>query len=169
MQSIFTFLSNLYKIIAAFFGSASPGPNPASTEVAKYLQLNNVERHKSGVPELILDSRLCKAAQIQADYMAKMKIITHVGEGGTTPGNRLSSTGFKAQNTAENIGARSDAATFVEVCMNSQYHRINMLARKYTHVGVGITVSDQKYWCIVFANIGESLLGGICSGNLINL
>ncbi|HEY7496438.1 MAG TPA: CAP domain-containing protein [Candidatus Tectomicrobia bacterium] len=120
--------------------------------LATLVTLHNQERSRAGLPTLTMDTRLMRAAQLQAQYMARSKKSTHQGQGGTTPGQRLQQQGYHAIQVAENIAhGQATAAAVLQAWMHSRPHRQNILGA-FSNIGAARALSADgvPYWCVVF-------------------
>ncbi|CAG8532353.1 17835_t:CDS:2 [Cetraspora pellucida] len=114
------------------------------------LQLVNAERKKNNLPALTLDSRLTKAAQNHADYMASIKTLTHNDKSGDT-GARIKSQGYSWSAYGENIAyGQKNEVEVMKTWMNSPFHKENILDKRFKNLGVGYS-SNGNYWTQDFA------------------
>ena len=91
----------------------------------------NRYRKSAGVPDLVPDNNLMITARNQSRLMNKNKKLKH------SDGNK---DGWMAENIA--YGQRT-AIEVVQSWYNSAGHRLNMLNKKYTRIGVG---KSGQYW-----------------------
>jgi len=125
-------------------------------------RLTNIERERAGVPMLGYDIALATIATGHSEDMAVNDYFSHTAEDGCTMTCRFDEAGYTAQSWAENIAwysssklpeAKELAAIFVEMWMDSEGHRHNMLSSKYTREGIGLARSgDRVYATANFAN-----------------
>lgn len=125
-------------------------------------RLTNVERERAGVPMLGYDEALAAIATGHSEDMALNNYFSHTAQDGCTLTCRFNEAGYIAWSWGENIAWRSSsqlpeakelAAYFVEMWMNSEGHRLNMLSSKFTLEGVGLArVGDKVYATVNFAN-----------------
>ncbi|CAG8525577.1 3671_t:CDS:2 [Cetraspora pellucida] len=114
------------------------------------LQLVNNERKKINLPALTLDSRLIKAAQNHADYMASIKTLTHDDKSGNV-GDRIKAQGYNWSVYGENIAAgQQNEVEAMKSWMNSPPYKQNILGERFKHLGVGYS-SNGNYWTQNFA------------------
>ncbi|AGF73248.1 CAP domain-containing protein [Corynebacterium halotolerans] len=98
---------------------------------AEIIRLTNEERATRGLDPLVQDSTLSENSRQWSGQMA--------GDG-----NFRHSTGWNvAENIAYTTAPDVDAATFVDMWMNSPGHRANILNPDHTRIGVGLAVSDD--------------------------
>jgi uncharacterized protein YkwD len=108
------------------------------------LCLLNAERAAEGLPALVEDARLTRAAQLHSDDMGNRRFYAHENPDGLTPSARVYAQGLPRYGTtvAENIhwagGYRATPLRIMRDWMDSPGHRENILRREVTHVGIGI-------------------------------
>lgn len=102
---------------------------------------------RAGLPALVRDARLDRAAQLHAENMARQQKMAHVLDG-RGPGARVCAEGVCRFGVGENVamGQRSTGEVMA-VWMASPGHRGNVRGN-YRFVGVGYS---NGYWCVVFA------------------
>jgi len=113
-------------------------------------QDNLVQHHnaqRAGLPALVRDARLDRAAQLHAENMARQQKMAHVLDG-RGPGARVCAEGVCRFGVGENVamGQRSTGEVMA-AWMASPGHRGNVRGN-YRFVGVGYS---NGYWCVVFA------------------
>jgi len=114
---------------------------------------HNQIRSTHDLGTLEIDPRLSAAAQKHATHLATIDRLTHYGEGGTRPSNRIKEQGYSYYLVAENIAAGfHDVDSLMEAWMLSPGHRKNIVG-DYVHIGVGAATSltGRTYWCVLFA------------------
>ena len=108
------------------------------------LCLLNAERAAEGLPALVADARLTRAAQLHSDDMGNRHFYSHEHPDGLSPSARVYAQGLPRYGTtvAENIhwasGYRATPLRIMREWMDSPGHRENILRREVTHVGIGI-------------------------------
>ena len=117
------------------------------------LALLNQSRKTHGLPPLVLEAKLNKAAQSHAEDMLKRKYFAHASPEGKTVGDRYRQAGgSKWLVTAENIATFTNTLPPItgnflkhlqESWMNSPGHRKNILLRGVTELGFGIAVDAR--------------------------
>ncbi|WP_232794386.1 MULTISPECIES: CAP domain-containing protein [Pseudofrankia] len=136
---------------------AAPPPPPATgTKADEVVRLTNVERAKAGCKPLAVDARLTSAAQAHTADMAQKNYFSHTSLDGRSFADRIRATGFPGTSIAENIAAGGTTpAQTVEMWMNSEGHRANILNCSYTHIGVGYAEggSYRFYWTQDFGRL----------------
>jgi uncharacterized protein YkwD len=120
-----------------------------SLAVAQW-QDNLVQHHnaqRAGLPALVRDARLDRAAQLHAENMSRQQKMAHVLDGRGV-GARVCAEGICRFGVGENIamGQRS-TGDVMRAWMVSPGHRDNIQGR-YRFIGVGYS---NGFWCVVFA------------------
>ena len=106
--------------------------------VDKVLELTNLERSKLGLSALISNSQLATAAAKHTENMAVQDFFSHTGKDGSSMGSRITATGYKFSNAAENIAAGSSTPeAVINSWMNSSGHRANILNPNLKEIGIG--------------------------------
>ena len=128
--------------------STAPPAPPASTDVSAQNQvvtLVNDERGKAGCGPLAVNAQLTTAAQGHASDMAARGYFEHTTPEGVPFDQRIRNAGYPSPG-AENIaqGAK-DAASVMDLWMNSAGHRANILNCDLKTIGVGLD-RDGFYW-----------------------
>jgi uncharacterized protein YkwD len=113
-------------------------------------------RAEHGLPALVSDSRLEKAALKQSGYMAASARMTHDTGWGKDFSTRMKKDGIDGV-AAENLArGRMDLNRLFKMWMNSSGHRKNMLDPRLTRFGLASAPakkgSDERYWTLV---VGE--------------
>jgi uncharacterized protein YkwD len=131
---------------------AAPQPDPAAAVVT----LTNGERVRQKRPPLAMDPKLMRAAQLQAQQMARLGTLEHELRGAPHPRaeDRLRAAGYAWQAWAENIASgQESAADVMKSWMKSKGHRQNILERSLTEMGAGYAKDrgGRTYWVQVFA------------------
>jgi uncharacterized protein YkwD len=125
------------------------------------IQHLNAERSAAGLQSLSPNYLLMQAAQQHADFMYQKQSLTHTGINGAAFDVRIKATGYIYAELAENIAlGPANAETIVRMWMNDPPHKANILNRKVTELGIGISpliVPDNKaeaaprFWSASFA------------------
>lgn len=183
-----TFYDLLKWFLEVVFGKRTPTPPttppqppttppepvpPSSAMVQQLLTAHNQERSRIGVGELVLNFKLTLSSAAHTEWMAQNQKMSH-NEGSVDPGQRIRSTGYKAQTWGENIAmGYNTVAAVMNGWMNSAGHKANILRAAFTEVGFGIVQDSRgRYWWT--ANFGRPQQGfmatppeGFISGPLI--
>lgn len=132
----------------------APTPDQLNTSL---LRAHNEARAQYNVPALIWRADVSAAAQAHADWMARMRNMSHDEFGSSTPTlrDRLRVHGhYLFSNAGENIAAgQRDPDEVMEAWLHSPGHRANILASDFWHVGFGVAADafGHLYWCTVLA------------------
>jgi len=136
---------------AFYVSMASPNAqldaNVAASMISGYRQNN-------GLSAVSVDPQLSRAAQAQADAMAKRNKLDHDVIGSL--GKRVKSSGFDAAVAVENISAGYHTlAEAFSGWRDSPPHRANMLKGGVTRIGIAaVYVPGSKYkvfWALILA------------------
>jgi len=123
--------STLFTAISLLFFAASS----VYADEQSMLALVNAARSKAGKGPLCLNGNLDNAASKQSQYQQKTGTMSHDGQGGSSPGDRVKEAGVNWQSVAENVavGYQSEQA-LMEGWMQSPGHKANILG-DYTMFG----------------------------------
>jgi len=146
-------------LFAAALLVLSAVPNPglmgvAAMDLKLMTCLVNDVRKKQDLPPLGIHKKLCKASEMQSKHQAKIKTMTHDGEGGSNVGQRVDESGYKWGTVAENVAyGYNDEVTVMYEWMCSPGHKKNLMCPKSTMFGSAIAkAGDVAYWTQVFAS-----------------
>jgi uncharacterized protein YkwD len=139
-------------------GASSTAPaesQPASPVDAGIIDLTNEARTRQGLPTLGADVRLSRAAQLQAEQMARAGRIDHVltGAAHPRPEDRLDAAGYDWQAYGENLASGyPDARSLVQGWMDSPGHRANIVGTAFTQIGAGhaFDAAGRPYYVQMF-------------------
>ncbi|MES2668202.1 MAG: CAP domain-containing protein [Patescibacteria group bacterium] len=107
--------------------------------------LTNEDREEAGVPNLVQDPALARAAQMKADDMAEKGYFAHVDPQGREPWYWFDAAGYDYTYAGENLAVNfTDSEDVAEAWMNSTTHRANIVKPQYTRVGFGIAKGEYK-------------------------
>ncbi|HEY3160669.1 MAG TPA: CAP domain-containing protein [Vicinamibacterales bacterium] len=143
-------------------GSAPSAARPAaraaaaSSVAADVVDLTNVERARQHRAALRANPRLMRAAQIQAEQMARARKLAHVLPHAAYPSakDRLAAAEYRWQAYGENVAlGQTDAADVVRSWMHSRGHRTNLLNADFSEMGAGYATdaAGRPYYVQVFA------------------
>ncbi|MEP6688791.1 MAG: CAP domain-containing protein [Gemmatimonadales bacterium] len=123
-------------------------PTRANLELvrAAVLCLHNAERARHGLPRLIENPRLRRAAARHTLHMVAAHFFDHTTPVGSTMVDRIRRTGYTShtrgwsigENIAWGTGRLATAAQINRSWMNSPGHRANILQRAFREIGIGI-------------------------------
>lgn len=132
-------------------------PAPVVTsEAQQVLDLVNAERTSRGLVAVKLSAQLNTAAKTHTQRQAEDGALFHTDpRDGSSPGDRISRTGYRFSTWGENVAAgyRTPAAV-VQGWMNSSGHCKNILNPAFTDLGVGYVSGGavfNHFWTQVFA------------------
>lgn len=115
----------------------------------------NRARKAAGLPALVVDLRLVRAAKTHAADLATLNRVSHRGSDRSEPADRATAAGYVWTFVAENVAA--GYVTGEEVVtgwMESHSHRDNIMDPLATHVGIGYVRREsgtfQHYWSASF-------------------
>ena len=117
--------------------SAQEGMTPAKQFL---FHLTNQHRAENGLPPLMWDAALARAAQAHAERMSREPgSIQHQYPGEPELAARVTEAGAHFSTAAENIGATTAHATDIDSAwMQSSGHRANILNQQLNAVGIGV-------------------------------
>jgi len=118
----------------------------------------NKARKKQGLYALTLTNDLCNSALKQSSYMAKHKVMSHSGSGGSSPSQRIAKAGIADwTSTCENVayGYNSNAAVMA-AWMKSPGHYANIMTKECTMFGFAFSQDKHgtSYFTQDFAGTG---------------
>lgn len=132
----------------------APAPTPTvpstpgvSTEMQQVLDLVNAERTSRGLVPVRFSAQLNAAGLAHTQRQADDGTIYHTDpRDGSSPGDRISRTGYRFSTWGENVaaGQRTPAAV-VQAWMKSKGHCQNILNPAFTELGVGYVTGGQYY------------------------
>ena len=124
-----------------------------SSEAKEIVRLVNQEREKVGSKPLIINSELCKVAQLKAEDLRDNNYYAHISPTYGAPRDMMRNFGIKFKVAGENLtrGQRTPADTMTAF-MNSEPHKINILYPDYEQIGVGFcrNQSGRPFWVQMF-------------------
>jgi uncharacterized protein YkwD len=132
------------------------GSAPVSRVAADVITFTNVVRTHYQRPALRANPRLMRAAQLQAEQMARARRMAHVLPGAQYPRmvDRIAAADYRWYTVGENVAfGQPGAAQVVDSWMHSRGHRANILNDAFTEMGVGYAVdgTGRPYYVQVFA------------------
>lgn len=131
----------------------TPSPVPPTTVGQALIEAINAQRVANGIPKAAENIKLTSAASKHATWMASTNTLSHTGQDGTGPADRIRAEGYLWSMAGENIAyGFATPEECVTGWMNSPGHRAIMLDGDYQHLGVGHAVSQGRdYWVADFA------------------
>ena len=118
------------------------------------LESVNTLRHQQNAPALFRNHQLDRAALAQAQHLARLGQLSHLGAKNEHLGIRLKTMGYAFAESAENLAAGPIAPARVrELWQESPGHNLNMLHPSYSEAGIGIAaaVDETIYWVLILA------------------
>lgn len=128
--------------------NADPTGSAPITWPSDLLAAHNAIRSAAGLGTLSTDSDLAAAAQMFANEISRTGRLSHTGEGGTSPEDRMVAAGYPfgppGSAVGENLaGGQPSVAEAVAGWMSSPPHKANILQPIYTDVGFGYAYRMQ--------------------------
>jgi uncharacterized protein YkwD len=143
---------------------AVPSLDPAATakEMLELVNRTRTAPRRCGdtefksAPPLEPSTELEKAAAVQAKDMAMRGSLSHTGQQGSTPGDRVTQAGYAWAAVGENIaGGQREAQGALQSWLASPGHCANLMNPQYTEMGVAFATNAKSdlgiYWSLVFA------------------
>lgn len=127
---------------------------PSHLSVGGVITLTNEERAKAGLPKLLKNAELTRAAEAKVDDMFAKQYFEHESPDGKGPSDLATASGYEYILVGENLafGNFTDDAALVLGWMNSPGHRENILNSKYQEIGVSVKqgiFQGKKTWLAV--------------------
>ncbi len=112
----------------------------------------NAYRAANGLPALVLDARLSRAAAAHAQDQARRGRMGHNGSDGSKPMDRAARAGYRPKIASENVAA--GYKSFSDVMRGwegSSGHRENLLRPNVKAAGIAMSQSTdgRAYWTLV--------------------
>ncbi len=138
--------------------SAAKNAQKYQKQIKDILKYTNQYRSRQGLPKLVLDTTLTKAACHRSLEMAKEGVLSHQRPDGSTPFDLM--TEYKisyftaGENIAYTMGYGVNAKQAAELWYNSPGHRANILNSRFGKIGIGIAVTKKNeiYYTQLFTN-----------------
>ncbi len=152
-------LMSLLSFGLSFAAAEEKKPEPKvemSKDERTLMELVNKERAKADLPALRPHPLLFKAARGHSANMAKQEKMEHVLDG-KKPSKRVEDAGYNWGKVRENILTADmpnvPLEKIVKAWMDSEDHRVNILANDVTETGLGIArnAKGEVYYTQVFA------------------
>ena len=105
--------------------------------------LVNADRRRHGLPALQWDNRLANVALGHAEDMRDRSYVAHVSPDGRGLRERVEAAGYAFRAVGENVARNRSVYSAEESLMRSLGHRVNILATKFTHVGIGVAIEER--------------------------
>ena len=117
--------------------------------------ITNSVRARAGCGPVTPNARLSYAAWLHSRDMAGRGYFSHGSPGGSSPGSRVNSVGYRWAAYGENIAwGQQDARTVMNDWMSSPGHRANILNCRFRNVGVAVAYNSRgvPFWTQDFAS-----------------
>lgn len=126
-------------------------PADTAQRMAQTLGQINSYRQAAGLPALVQNDKLTKAAAAHACDMAQMRKMSHKGSNGSNLPRRVEAQGYRFRIINENVGDVTSNAAVAPLWFNSRGHRANILDRGITDIGLGLAngAGNRHYWVMV--------------------
>jgi uncharacterized protein YkwD len=113
---------------------------------SKIIEETNLQRKENGLPELVENEELSKAAEAKANDMFLNQYFEHVSPTGVDPGHLVQAYGYDYIVTGENLilGNFKSEKELVKDWMDSPGHRANILNNRYAEIGVSVIKGTYK-------------------------
>src|SRR5690606_9952853 len=169
----FWFIAKRYGLDYKKLMELNPGVDPLNMQVGSVIRLKpessetvsiekqvinlvNQERSKAGLSPFKENQELSRVAEFKSQDMAENAYFSHNSPTYGSPFGMIKNFGISYNSAGENIAVgQKTAAEVVEVWMDSEGHRKNILSKQYTEIGVGYVEGGKygHYWVQMF--IGE--------------
>lgn len=161
----------LMQVGFSIVGYTKPGILGISSNVdhKKIVEFTNVERAKKGLPPVLENEALDKAAALKAQNMFAENYWAHFAPSGKTPWDFILGSGYKfiyaGENLAKNFYESDDV---VDAWMASPTHRDNLLNSKYRDIGIAVAEGqlDGQNTVLIVQMFGS--VQGIASNPSVN-
>lgn len=125
----------------------------ANLSVEKIINDTNIERQKAGLPPLVFNANLSKAATLKAQNMFVENYWAHFSPSGKDPWGFITGAGYKFSYAGENLARNfSSSDDVVKAWMASPSHRENIMNSKYQDIGIAVeegVLQGQKTTLVV--------------------
>jgi len=116
------------------------------------ISLVNQVRNAEGLSTLTQNAALTQSAQNHSTWMAMENTLSHTGQGGSTPEERIRDAGYLIYGFGENVGGGADSPEkIMDEWMHSAPHRANILEPRFKEIGVGLALTPTglyRYWWV---------------------
>ncbi len=109
------------------------------------LQLLNQDRLRNGLAPLPVDPALSRIARIKSQDMKDNRYFAHESPTYGRAAQMLTHFGYAYQGVGENIAHHATVEKAEAAFMSSWGHRINILGKQWTKVGIGVVYDDQGF------------------------
>jgi len=147
-------LTGLLAVLVLLYFSTSVALTESLSNEILLLKSVNSLRHQQNTPALFRNYQLDRAALAQAQHLARLGQLSHLGANNEHLGTRLKIMGYAFAESAENLAAGPIAPARVrKLWQESPEHNLNMLYPSYYEAGIGIAaaVDETIYWVLILA------------------
>lgn len=109
-------------------------------DTARSIQLTNQVREARGAQPVLSNATLQSKAQAWADLLASQGRLVH--------SNLAQNSGGGWRALGENLAKARSVDEAHQILMNSSRHRSTMLDRRYSQVGVGVSIRGGTYYVV---------------------
>jgi uncharacterized protein YkwD len=155
----------LFVFVTSTFGKntvvAVPVPDEEQ-QIDRMFDMTNGLRAQRRIPILGLDARLCHAATVHAEEMARYNYVSDRGHGifplRSNPGTRAFACGYAWSSIAETVCAgSSDFGSVLSSWLRSPAHARILMDPQYQDAGIGIAKGRTRtYWVLMLATRPEN-------------
>jgi uncharacterized protein YkwD len=136
-------------------GESQPVPDQQK-QIDRMFDLTNHIRAERRIPILGLDARLCQAAAMHAEEMARYNYVSDRGHGifaRSSPGSRAWACGYAWSSIAETVcGGSADVASVLNTWLRSRAHARILMDPEYMDTGIGVARgATRSYWVLMLA------------------
>jgi hypothetical protein len=123
------------------------GPAPMEEMATAVNQL----RRQHGLPAYVSHPTLVRLARAQAERMAALQSVTHLGAGNSSAADRAAGAGYTDRATEIIYGGPGDHQKAIAWWLNSSLHKSLILSDRYFEFGIGRAegANGHTYWAIV--------------------
>jgi len=117
----------------------------ATTTQAERRLLANVNRDRLAAnrPALAWDERLAEVARRHSDEMWRTHVVAHISKTTGSAGDRVTAAKIHTALVLENVARAYGVDEAHDGLMNSPGHRMNLMSRQATNVGIGVVFGDE--------------------------
>ena len=152
---IYILLFILLQVSFSIVGYTKPGVLGinANIDQKKLIELTNAERGKKGLPVLVENEALDKAASLKAANMFQENYWAHFAPSGKSPWDFILGSGYRFTYAGENLAKNFyNSEDVVVAWMASPTHRDNLLSSNYRDIGMAVVegvLNGQKTTLVV--------------------
>ncbi|TSC64119.1 MAG: hypothetical protein G01um1014106_267 [Parcubacteria group bacterium Gr01-1014_106] len=111
--------------------------------VPTIVRLTNTERRTAGIPVLRENASLVRSAQLKGEHMLRHDYFDHTSPDGVSPWAWFDLAKYPYIYAGENLAIDfSEAEDVVTAWMQSPGHRRNLLADRYTEIGIAVVTGE---------------------------